>query len=324
MACNVIKMYIDHNRKNFKNYTKIIMNNYFDRSLFDKYMDQYINVRYFNQEVWVRKDFALNIEYYLEKVCEKEPTDVSKFMLGLFKLYLYIDDVIPYNISKDASKFASLVNDVRKDKLHFNEQNFESKFSELIKSDYENNKRFISNFDTKDFSINVNKVDPDNVYNVVINHNVSIPKIYSGYAINKVWNDKMILENRIQIEYYLINQLLLKDVLNGNFDKKYLTGLSASLFSKPDKLKRTLSIFDNDIGKESIIIKVKYSFFLKNKETVLNYIKLGYQFAVVLDNVYIEKDSNKSIIDIFKYIIIDDDKYLVSDIKERKNVIYLK
>ena len=324
MACNVIKMYVDHTRKNMKNYTKIIMNKYFDGALFDKYMNEYINIRYYNQENWVRKDFSLHIMYYLEKVYDKNPSDVSKFMLGLFKLYLYIDGVVLFDYNKDFNQFLDLVNDIRVKKLHFNEKNFKDKFGDLIKKDYEDKKRFISNFDTNDFSIKTDKIDLDNIYNVTINHSVSVPKIFSSYAINKVWNDKMILENRVQIEYYLINQIILKDIINGKFDNKYLTSIAPTLFDKPEKLKRTLSIFDNDIGKDLIIIKVKYSFFIKYREVILSYIKLGYQFGLVLDNSFLENNTNKSIIDIFKYIIVDNDKYMIGDIRERKNVIDIR
>ena len=323
MSRNVIKEYVDFNKKNLKNYTKRIMGKYYDEELFMKYLNVYVNVRYYNQEMWVRKDFNNHITYYLDKVYDKNVSDKSKFILGLFKFYYYIDDVLDFDFDKNMDKFLDVVDRFRVSKLNLKDKSFKNEFRQLLVNNENKKNRFLTLYDSEDFNLEINKIY-DDIYNIEIDHNITIPKIFSSYAINKVWDSKMISENKLQIEYYLISIVILRDIISGKFSKKYISELSVSLFDKLEKLKRTFRILDNDIAKDLVIIKIKYNSFVKNKDTVLNYIKEGFQFAVVLDNSYLENKKNKPMLDIFKYIIVNNKKYINDDIKGRDNVINLR
>lgn len=324
MGRNVIREYVDYSSKNLRLYTKRIMGQYYDSELFDKYLNEYINVRYYNLESWVRYDFDTHISYYLEKVYEKNNNNKSKFILDLFKLYYFIDDVYYFDYLENMDKYLDVISTIRFNKLGINDSAFRSEFRDLLINCQNKKENYIKIFNCDDFSLDVKKVYRDDIYNVVIKHNIKIPKIFSNYAINRVWNSKVISENKIQVLYYLVNQLILKDIISGNFQKKYLVSFAVSLFEKPDKLKSVLKIFDNDIAKNLVILKVKYALFIKYKDVFLEYINAGYQIAVIIDDVYLDEESNKSIIDICKYVIVDNDKYLVGDVKNKNNVIDLR
>ena len=86
MSRNIIGEYIEFKKKNFEIYTKKIMDKFFDEELFNKYLEKYISVRYYNEEPRVRNTFDDHIEFYLNKIYEQNNTKPSKFILELTSL----------------------------------------------------------------------------------------------------------------------------------------------------------------------------------------------------------------------------------------------
>ena len=323
MSCNLIKKYVDFKKNNFTEYTKMIMGNYYDEAIFNKYLDKYVGVRYYNDELEIRATLEYNLNYYLNKIYEKDTSVVSEFIRKLFVLYYYIDDVVVFDVERDLSDFVSVVTMIREDKVGIKDENFSSQFSQLI---LDNNKRlseYINSFDSHEFYLKLSQISSRDLYNVELRYEIEIPKLYSKYAINKIWGLEQISEDKLKIEYYLVNQLILKDIINGVFKNNYLVEFRESLFKKVDKLEQLLEIFNNPIAKELITIKINYEDFISNRELVLNYIKDGYGFAVILDEKY--KGSNDvNILDIFKYIIVNRAEDVVSMLKYKSNLIILE
>ena len=322
MSCNLIKEYTDFNKENFTNYTKMIMDKYYDENIFNKYMDKYTNVRYYNEEPEVRATLEYNLNHYLTKIYEKEPSIVSEFIQKLFILYYYLDDVVDFDIQKDLPNFVNLINNIREEKVGIKDENFIKEFTELITSNIKRKKDFIDKFDSHEFYLDLNKIPNTDIYNVNIKHEIKIPRLYSRYAINKIWETQQIAENKLKIEYYLLNQVILKDIINGIYTDSYLVDFKTTMLDKEDKVKSLLNIMNNDIAKDLITIKINFTDFINKKELILSLIKEGYQFALIIDDKY--TSDNNNILDIFKYIIITNDEYLNSNMKERKNILNLE
>ena len=323
MSLNPIKEYVDFTKKNLKIYTKKIMGKYYNEEIFNKYLNEYISVRYYDQEKWERKDLYNHLNQYLTEIYEKDENKISKFILELFKKYYYIDDVVDFDYEKQLDQYVEMINKIRIEKVGIKDSKFSSEFKELIDTNEKKRLQFLSIFDSSEFYLDLKETNNKNVYDVEIKENVKVPKIFSEYAINKVWNDTLIAENKLQVEYSMISQIVLKNIINGDFKSNYLVNLTESIFKKEDKLKRTLKIFDNDIGKELIAIKITYTAFIENKDLILDYIKEGYKFAIILDDKYISDNPNMAILDMFKYIIIIDKKNLTEKIRGLRNIIIL-
>lgn len=323
MSCNPIKEYVDFTKKNLKIYTKKIMGKYYDEEVFTNYLNQYINIRYYNQEKWERKDLSNHLNQYLTNIYEKDENKISKFILELFKKYYYIDDVLDFNYEKQLEEYSEMINRIRIEKVGINDPEFLTEFKELINNNEKKRLQFLSLFDSSDFYLDIKETNNKDVYDVNIKENVKIPKIFSDYAIKRVWNETLVAENKVQVEYSMLSELILKNIIGGDFKSNYLVDITDSLFKKEDKLKRTLKIFDNDIGKELITIKVTYNNFLENKELILNYIKDGYKFALILDGRYFSDKPSTAILDMFKYIIVIDKNKLTGEIKDLRNIIII-
>ncbi len=324
MSCNLIKEYVDFTKSSFATYTKTIMDKYYDETIFNKYLDKYISIRYYNEEPEVRATLEYNLNHYLGKIYEKNPSIISEFIQKLFVLYYYLDNVVDFDIQNQLKDFVELIKTIREEKVGIKDENFTKEFTSLLANNHKRKEEFLKAFDTHEFYLEINKTSIKDLYNITLKYEIEIPKLYSKYAINKIWKTELISENKLKIEYYLLNQLILKDIINGDFHKKYLVDIKDSLFNKTDKLKNILDIFNNDISKDLITIKITYNNFLTNKEIIYSLIKEGYEFAVVLDEKYTNSNDNTTILDNFKYIIAPNEEYITSSLKERKNLIRLE
>lgn len=318
MERNLINEYVDFVRNNLTNYAEMIMGKYYNGEIFNKYLNKYIDIRYYNLEPWMGNDLTSHLNYYLNKVYLEEESDISKFIFELFKKFYFIDNVD--NIEIDLNDFLSMMNIVRTEKIGINEDDFIDKFSKMLSDDNDKKEKFISLFDNDDFSLKMNTVPNYNIYDVTITHAVSVPKIFSNYAVSQVWNSKKVNEGKIKIEYYLISSLLLKNIITCNYNDNYLVDFPISIVKNDDKMKSYFNIFNNEIGKEKIVIKISYGDFIANKDNILFYIKDGFQFAIILDEEYLQ-NKNANILNVFKYVIIVDDKYLDGDVKGLHNIV---
>lgn len=324
MSCNLIKEYTEFTKNNLIDYTKIIMGKYYNEEIFNIYLEKYINIRYYNSEPEVRATLEFNLNHYLNQIYEKDKSVISEFILKLFRLYYYIDNVIEFDYQKDLSNFVTTINMIREEKVGIKDPNFITDFTNLLTSNQKRKIDFINSFDTHEFYLNLNQIPNKDLYDVKLKYEIQIPKLYSKFAIKKIWETTVISENKLKIEIYLLNQQILKDIIEEKYNSNYIVDFKTSLFTKEIELKKTLEIFNNDIGKELISIKITYEDFIKNKDIILSLIREGYQFSLIIDEKYNNNIENKNIIDIFKYIIIDNKEYLTEQLKTRKNLITLE
>lgn len=321
MSCNVIKEYVDNTKKIYLDYAKKIMGKYFDRKIFNDYLSVYIDARYYHEFEDVRTTIEANINYYLNQVYEKNSSKTSKFILELFKMFYYLDGIKEFKNKDDFKAYVKELNQIRIEKLNIKEDDFCRCFSKLVQDNEKKRQKFIDAFDTLDFYLEARKIVHKNIYNITLGNNVEIPDIFSKKAIEKVYNSGLINEDKIFIEYYLVNKNLLEDVIEGNFENRFLVEFCTSIIDKKEKKSKLFSIMDNDISKECISIKVNYKDFILNKDMFYDYIKDGFQFSVILDDYFKEHLPDLASLDIFSYIIIPDDSYKIKGLGSKENVL---
>ena len=321
MSKNVVKEYVDFTTDNFLMFSKKIMGKHFDKELFLQYMNTYVSVRYYDQQDRVKSILEANLNYYLDQVYSKNKSVISKFMLELVKMYYYLDGVKKFDFNKDLKPYVDEICEIRNEKVGIKDKEFASDFKKLVRDMYDRRVKFIDSFDTNDFYLDMVDVK-DNRYYVDIKTNVSIPRLYSTFAINRVWNSDIISENTLHIELFLLSQVILRDIIDGKFSDNYLVDFRVSLFSKKEKLRRTIDIIRNDICLEDISFNITYHDFVSNRDMVLDLIHSGVYFNVIVDDDFL-KDKSYGMLDIFKYIIITDPKYKVGRIGGKKNIVFM-
>lgn len=296
MSLNVMNTYLKFNRRRLINYSKIILEKYYYKGIFEELLDTYIDLRY-NELPSVANLKLINKEL-INKAEDLKTYNIDDVILTLtyFPFIYYLDNFL----KKDVDIIIDKINNYRVKQLKLDV--LDNDLKNIILNDQKRIDKYINSFDSKEFNLSIGKTNIVNLYTTEVIHNIKIPKLYSEYAINNVYNRGIVLENKLFINYYMVSKLILTDILNFNF-KYYIVNFSKSLVDKEDKQKRLFNIIDNDIIKDRIILKVDESDFLKYRDNYLKYINEGYKFIL-----YLNKESslkNDSIIRVFSYIVDD-------------------
>lgn len=296
MSLNVMNTYLKFNRRRLINYSKIILEKYYYKGIFEELLDTYIDLRY-NELPSVANLKLINKEL-INKAEDLKTYNIDDVILTLtyFPFIYYLDNFL----KKDVDIIIDKINNYRVKQLKLDV--LDNELKNIILSDQKRIDKYINSFDSKEFNLSIGKTNIVNLYTTEVIHNIRIPKLYSEYAINNVYNRGIVLENKLFINYYMVSKLILTDILNFNF-KYYIVNFSKSLIDKEDKQKRLFNIIDNDLIKDRIILKVDESDFLKYRDNYLKYIHEGYKFIL-----YLNRDSsvkNDSIKRVFSYIVDD-------------------
>ena len=179
--------------------------------------------------------------------------------------------------------------------------------------------KMLESLETDDFYIKTtNYPKRYNVYRVNLKHKVEIPLEYSDFAINKAFNSGIIQEDKLIVEYYLVETKILNDILKQKFSKQYIVEFSETVFKKAKKLKNLLTIINSPATQDKMILKIKYEDYLTNKEKIHDILRDGYKFAVILDDSFDVNSKNVQTLDIFKYVILNKQLESYEKIKEYK------
>lgn len=290
--------------KNFtRDYSKLVLSSFYKGSLIKDLITEYINIRYYNLYEQKYKNSSKNIQYYMELKCKKLTDIYDKDMISkslYFIWYItYLDNI---NKCDDVNTLIENIIDNREKILCINDD-IEKELSDLIKNFIKKKEQFFINFESNDFILNEEKTNNKKVYIETIDYNIRFPKIYSTYSINKVFNSAIINENINFILYNMVANKILKNVLYDIYDINYIVTFPISIIEKKEKLNRLFEIIDNEMVKNNIVINIKYSDYKNNKELFNEYISLGYNLSLELDDSFEYTENNLIWLSIFKYVL---------------------
>lgn len=304
MSLNVMNTYLKFNRRRLISYSKIILEKHYNKNIFEGLLDTYINVRYIELPSGISvKLINKELVKKAEELSLKHDVEDIKLILTYFPYIYYLDGFL----NKDIEITINKINDYRKKYLKL--EKLDSELRSNLINDRKRITKYLDSFDSKDFYLNLNKTNIKNLFKTEVLHEIKIPKLYSEYAINNVYNRGIVLENKLFINYYMVSKLILIDVLNKD-SKYYVVDFSKTLILKEDKVKRLFNIIDNDLIKDRIILKVSENDFYEYRDSYLKYINEGYKFIL-----YLNKESelnNDAIRRVFSYI---EDDTLIKEVK---------
>ena len=291
MDYNIVEEYISFIRENFLNFFKIVLGNRYQKNLTQIFIDKYIDVRYYNETNYLTvKDFINRLNKELvdltEKIAKDDNLDDIKDIVALFGYLVYFDEVSV--VEQEAELINVLVNDelIRVSNVEETKKeilNWYKKFKDS-KDNFNNVLR------TKDFTL-LEKRLYRKLHYLVLEHNVKISNLYSEYAIDKAYNSGTVGEDKLFVTYILASSLVLNNAINLDFSRYYLVPIASTLFQKEKKFARLLNVFNNQLCKKFIYIKITYSDYKKNKKKIDDLISEGYSFGMELDSKYTGKAS---------------------------------
>lgn len=339
---NLMDVYLSFTERKIKKYMKLIFNQYYDENIVNEYLRTYINARYYNI-INIEKParaFYLRIldeldykEDTLMEKCEKEAESLSEKQQRLkvistvkevFGYILFFDNVRNIENFKTIGSIKEIVAKalaVASEAYGFKvPKDAEDKIYKEIKSDLLSKDLFLDKFDTDEFMLNFENSElRDDLFFVELLYNVKMPMQYSSQAVAQVFSEGIIAEDKLQVEYLLLSIIVIRDIVNGSFKDTYIVEFAPTLFKKKQKLDSLLSIIDNQALQSEISLNIMYSDYIKNKKSVFEYTKKGFNFTITLDNS-IQNIEDVEELKMFKIVIAQKNLVLYRDLKNNKTL----
>lgn len=329
---NIIGNHIRKTEKKLKRYCSIILRQKYDFQIATELIKTYIDGRYYNYfENAQSKIFYKNLQDAVinrgEELKEKnsDKTEKIELTVALFPYFFYFD-YVRNNVS--IQEIIQEIDDKRRNKFaikNADKDDFILEFTELVISDLKEVEQELEKYGTNDFELKIKRVNPKNnkIYEVALDYNFKFPQIFSKEAVDLTFNTDIIAEDKLFVEYPMVANVALIDILQANFSKIYFVEFYAPLLKKKKKLEQTLEILENQAAQDKIYFKIEYEEFVKSKKEVFELIKRGFRFVLVT-NSGMEKLSRDElkILEVFDYILANN--FDVNKKSYNKNKIIVK
>ncbi len=331
MTINIMEQYIEITKKQIEEYMKLVFKDKFNKGYCELFTERYINIRYYNYyENEVIETMRRKILNHLKQVGEDiiinniNDRELIENMRIFFYYVLYFDDVVYY---KDLKNKIQQISKIRERIYGYSSEQFTDELYEKMQEYMKQKKEIMNRFLSDNFFIKLtNYPDKTKIFRVNLKYkNIKFPLEYSEFAINKAFQVGLMAEDKLVVEYYLAVIQILKDILKLNFKRKYILEFADTLLKKPKKIKSILNIISSSAVQDKVSLKIRYEYFVQNKETVYELMRNGYKITIILDNSFDVTFKNIETLQMFEFVIISRElkeySEIKQNIKELKNII---
>lgn len=292
----------------------------------NEFFKAYINVRYYNiyeTNEFSNPRFVSRVENTIKKLGSKmiseykgsdnKYSDKIEKYIRLFMTVANFEQI--YNSRADNKRKQELYsktlnNYYRDDDLDNSNIKYLVNSIVKIKKKYDDAIFYIlDSLSSDEFGLKFSRInDLKNTFGVKLLQNIDFDKMYSSYIINKTYKEGIIAEDKISVTIALLLKQLVFDMLNADYDNKYVIYLPSSLYDKEKKCERFIKSLNDDYAKSHVSVLVSIKDFLDNRDYIKEFTKDGYNFSIVYDsevkilyedygnlyianNIFIDKDS---------------------------------
>ena len=322
MSRNIVKDYIEYDRKNILEYFKLIFNGKQAKGINNVMADSYIDLRYYyiNSEKNIINDIINGIKKKTYDYIKEENLKADNFhdeinnSLWILKYLLCFEKAI-----KD-KKILNLLLKLEEKVSTRNEKtdSLKIKLFPIIKDHQKKKENFIKNCSCKDFELDIKTTNIYGVFYTKLISNLKIPELFSLTAIKKVYENGTVNEDKLLVLYTLISIKIIEDIKDFIYYQKYIVTFDVNLLSKKNKCKQLFKIIDLDCLKDRIIMEISYDDFIENKDIVYEYIREGFKFAVIINDNFNE---NIQLLEVFEFIILNGKIEKMPKLKKIDNIL---
>lgn len=322
MSRNVVKDCIDYDRKCILDYFKIIFNGKPSKGISSKMVDGYIDLRYNNllNEKNIINDIVNGVKKKTYDYIKEENIKVDNFKDEINNCLWILKYILCFEKALNDKKILKLLLNLEEKVSQRNEKQdaLKIKLFPIIKENQKKKEKFLKRCSCKDFELDIKTTNILDVFYTKIISNVKIPELFSAIAVKKVFESGTVNEDKLLVLYTLISIMILEDINNFNYGKRYVVSYDSTLLSKKNKCKQLFKIIDLDFLKDRIIMEITYDEFMANKDIVYEYIRDGYKFAVIINDDFSE---NIQLLEVFEFIILNGKIEKISKLKKIDNVL---
>lgn len=280
-------------------------------SLKDDFVNAYLEAKYYNPET-IKS--SKKIVEYIEELCVNLAKKYAKNenqqkAINILGKQICIIEIMDYKARKEEN-----IKELYEDILSKNNEEWDIEFvrfavAEILKvqkscdSEIEG---ILTKMETKMFSVDYNRfLSKGNLYGVVLGHNLSFSAVYSDFIVDKVYNEGIIAEDKIEVLLTMLSKEVTSNIFNRDFNKEYVFYLPSSLFEKEKKLEGLFKSIENIYAKKHVYILVDIKDLKENKKLIQKLKKSEYRFATVVDNVEQSKYYDLGSLELVDFIIVD-------------------
>lgn len=308
MTINVMKEYLKIVQEELTTYMKLIFEKKYNRKITLRYLDAYMNVRFYNfyikdENLTFRKNYLNAIKEEEQKILDDMPKKKKLIEdMGLFFYYILYFDKISYRV--DTEEIVEKLYKIRKRILKKDNPDFKKDFYNTYKAYTNIKNQFLTTFNTDKFILKIADYEGTNNANrVILRYTIEESTLYNTQAYETAFSEGIVFEDKLFVEYYLITAQVIQDILKGNFKKQYIVEFNPNLLKKNRKLNQLLEIINNSAIQDKVNIRIEYADFIKNKDKVYDLMRNGYRLAIVLDNTFEPEYANFQRLNAFNYIL---------------------
>ena len=267
----------------------MILKSKYDRTITDELINTYIDARYYNSDVddsikiFYRRIYDALKKKSLKMIAEnKDKREAIENCLYIFQYFFYFD-FVRSNISTD--EVIDVIAEKRVSKFNLRpseDENFSFELKELVRNDMDEVLDYLDKFDTDEFLMEYSKINTkiSNVNRVQFDYNFDFPEIFNRDMIEETFYTDIIAEDKLFVEYPMVAANALREVLAGNFKRVYVVDFATSLFGKAKKLEQIIEVINNPAAQDKILLEVKFSDFMNNKNGIFKLMKRGFKFCL--------------------------------------------
>lgn len=320
-----VQKYVGIVKKEFSKYMTAILEKDYDKNIFEDIFKTYIDTRYYNVDERIKKkeDLRKVVLSELEEVKKNllkkyDKTKVTN-MCEMFTYIIYFDNVGSYK------KIENIINQIvefREEKLNKKEKKaFIKTFLKLVQENNNLKQDYIKKFDVEYFKLRNKKTGNNNLLLTTLRYNIEFPKAFTALVIEEVYNTEVTKEDKLLVEYNMVNAMFLKNIIKGEFYKEYLVEFTTTVLNKKSKLARILKIINDENLKERINLLIDYKEFNEDiKSELYALMRQGYKVAVKLDEKDKLDEQQINRLNVFSYILINEKATCYSNINKVKEI----
>lgn len=305
---NLMNEYIKIVKSNMNKFMKIFLDNKYVKSISDEFIETYTEIRYYGL-IEIKKGFTVKNkilnelrvkrEDLLEEIPEKEKI--------IEITYAFLDSCIALNeITSDLLE-EEVEQVVKLRKLHLSknsDDDYKDEIRKLYKECGKEKEKLLKQADSDKFFLKYSNFKITNLKKVIVKYNIKFPAIYSKQAIEKIFNNSVIAEDKVFVEYNMISAQVIRDIENAIYRKQYVVEFPETILDKPQKMARLIEIINHPSIQDRLMFNISYKTIVDYKDKIYELLKNGYKIALTIDNTFEGTVADIQRLSLFEYVLV--------------------
>ena len=306
---NLMNEYIKIVKFNMNKFMKSFLDNKYVKSISDEFIDTYTEIRYYGL-IEVKKGFTVKNKI-LNELRNKRAELIEEFpekekIIDL--TYAFLDSCIGLNEITEDTLGEEIEQIIKLRKIHFFKEesnNYKNEIHKLVKECGKEKENLLKKTKSEKFFLKYSNYKTTNLKKVIVKHNIKFPTIYSKQAISKVFNNSVVAEDKMFVEYNMISAQVIKDIENAIYRKQYVVEFPESILDKPQKMARLLEIINHPSIQDRLMLNISYKIIIKYREKIYELLRNGYKIALTLDDTFVGNAADIQRLSMFQYILVN-------------------